>query len=403
MPAKKKKMRETKKRMQAEEKKTKKVMEDKTFGLKNKNKSKKVQKYISQIQKQTTGEDDVRRNRTNAHNKEEQARKKAAKNAKKQKALMADMMMKSKIRQPKLAPGTDPKTVLCAFFKAGQCKKSEEECIYSHDLDIEKKQAAKNLFVDARRKDDDDEKDDSTSADWTQEQLEEIVKKKQSSANKNLPTEKVCKFFLQAVERGQFGWFWKCQNGDSCIYKHALPEGYVFKKDKIKPKEEKELSLEQLVEIERGKLETFTPVTEESFKEWKEARMARRAKEKEEKLAEMKAAKSGGGGKSKSASKDENAGLTGRALFEMDESLFVDDEGASDEKYKSKEDEEDDDEDEVSNGKGIEGDEEEEGEGDDDGDKGEIQISSVLDDEALDDALEGLEDLDLDDLDGLDQ
>ena len=35
------------------EKQKQKVVEDKTFGLKNKNKSTKVQKYVQQVQKQT--------------------------------------------------------------------------------------------------------------------------------------------------------------------------------------------------------------------------------------------------------------------------------------------------------------------------------------------------------------
>ncbi len=39
----------------AEEKKKQKVVEDKTFGLKNKNKSKSVQKYIQGVQSQVGG------------------------------------------------------------------------------------------------------------------------------------------------------------------------------------------------------------------------------------------------------------------------------------------------------------------------------------------------------------
>lgn len=40
----------------------------------------------------------------------------------------------------------------------------------------------------------------------------------------------VCKHFLEAVEKKQYGWFWVCPNGDKdCHYRHALPPGYVLK------------------------------------------------------------------------------------------------------------------------------------------------------------------------------
>lgn len=43
----------------------------------------------------------------------------------------------------------------------------------------------------------------------------------------------VCKYFLDAVEKEIYGWFWTCPNGgDACKYRHALPPGYVFKSKK---------------------------------------------------------------------------------------------------------------------------------------------------------------------------
>ena len=40
----------------------------------------------------------------------------------------------------------------------------------------------------------------------------------------------VCKYFLDAVEKKQYGWFWVCPNGGkNCHYRHALPPGYVLK------------------------------------------------------------------------------------------------------------------------------------------------------------------------------
>lgn len=42
--------------------------------------------------------------------------------------------------------------------------------------------------------------------------------------------EQVCKYFLEAVEKKQYGWFWACPNGGKdCHYRHALPPGYVLK------------------------------------------------------------------------------------------------------------------------------------------------------------------------------
>jgi len=35
-------------------------------------------------------------------------------------------IMRSTVRQPKLEPGVDPKSVLCEFFKAGCCDKGDK-------------------------------------------------------------------------------------------------------------------------------------------------------------------------------------------------------------------------------------------------------------------------------------
>ena len=56
-----------------------------------------------------------------------------------------------------------------------------------------------------------------TSADWDQETLEKVVEQKHGSKNRGLPpTTIVCKYFLDAVEKGLYGWFWQCPNGDKC-------------------------------------------------------------------------------------------------------------------------------------------------------------------------------------------
>lgn len=48
-----------------------------------------------------------------------------------------------------------------------------------------------------------------------------------------------------------YGWFWTCPNGgDKCIYRHALPPGFVFKKAKTEETEEDVMTIEELVEQE---------------------------------------------------------------------------------------------------------------------------------------------------------
>jgi hypothetical protein len=65
--------------------------------------------------------------------------------------------------------------------------------------------------------------------DWDQETLEKVVNEKHGSEKPSNATTIICKFFLEAVEKRQYGWFWKCPNGGDCKYRHALPPGYVLK------------------------------------------------------------------------------------------------------------------------------------------------------------------------------
>lgn len=54
-----------------------------------------------------------------------------------------------------------------------------------------------------RRKDDDE--DEEGMDDWDQDKLEEVVKQKHGT-EQNRPTEIICKFFLDAVEKKMYGW-----------------------------------------------------------------------------------------------------------------------------------------------------------------------------------------------------
>jgi hypothetical protein len=85
----------------------------------------------------------------------------------------------------------------------------------------------------------------------------------------------VCKFFLDAVEKSQYGWFWECPNGVSCHYRygrhtsahappilvaerpgrwdpcsHALPPGFTLKRDKKKDDGETKISIDEFIETE---------------------------------------------------------------------------------------------------------------------------------------------------------
>ena len=59
---------------------------------------------------------------------------------------------------------------------------------------------------------------------------------------------------MDAVEKSKYGWFWECPNGEKCIYRHALPVGYVLKRDKKKDEKRTEISLVDLIETERAAL-----------------------------------------------------------------------------------------------------------------------------------------------------
>ena len=53
------------------------------------------------------------------------------------------------MQQQKVPFGVDPKTVLCTFFKQGNCDKGRK-CKFSHDLSIERKGEKRSLYTDTR-------------------------------------------------------------------------------------------------------------------------------------------------------------------------------------------------------------------------------------------------------------
>jgi hypothetical protein len=48
-----------------------------------------------------------------------------------------------------VSKGADPKSVLCVFFKQGQCSKGDK-CKFSHDLTLERKSEKKSIYTDSR-------------------------------------------------------------------------------------------------------------------------------------------------------------------------------------------------------------------------------------------------------------
>lgn len=302
-----------------------KVVDDKTFGMKNK-KGGAAQKQIAQLQAQAKSGGNAEQKRKEAEKAAREREKKAAEDAKRE----AELLLNKPAQIQKVPFGVDPKTVLCIFFKKGNCEKGKK-CKFSHDLDVERKTEKKSLYTDTRENEDDKKKAE-TSADWDEDKLRSVVLSKKG--NQRTTTDKVCKYFIEAIEDGKYGWFWICPNGgDKCMYKHALPQGYVSYQTSflilllhtvnhaqntnllyknsfvLKTKEDrarekalldksplKTLTLEEFLESERHKLTgTLTPVTPESFAKWKKDRLDKKAAEEQARKA-----------------KD----ATGRALFE---------------------------------------------------------------------------------------
>ncbi|KAF2536815.1 hypothetical protein F2Q68_00019331 [Brassica cretica] len=162
---------------------------------------------------------------------------------------------------------------------------------------------------------------------WDQATLEKVVESKKNEYNQNKPTDIVCKYFLDAVEKKQYGWFWACPNGGKeCHYRHALPPGYILKSQMkaLLEEESQKMPVEEEIENERAKLKTATQMTPALFMEWKRKKIA----ERDAGLAASQAERA------------KNDRMSGRELFLSNASLFVDDAEAFEEYQREKEEEE---------------------------------------------------------------
>ncbi|KTG38031.1 hypothetical protein cypCar_00035012 [Cyprinus carpio] len=241
-----------------QEKKKEKIIEDKTFGLKNK-KGAKQQKFIKAVTQQ------VKYGQQNPRQVAAEAEKNKKKDDKKKELSELNELFKPVVAAQKVSKGVDPKSVLCAFFKQGQCTKD-------------------------------------TMENWDEKKLEEVVNKKHGEAEKKkAKTQIVCKYFLDAIENNKYGWFWVCPGGgDNCMYRHALPVGFVLKKDKKKEEtNEEKISLEDLIETERASLgANVTRITLETFLAWKkrkrQEKLAKAEQDMERKKADFKAGRAFG-------------------------------------------------------------------------------------------------------------
>lgn len=205
---------------------TAKLVDDKTFGMKNK-RGGAAQKQIAQLTSQMKSGGNPEQKRKEAEKLAREREKKAAEEARREQELLTKT-----VQIQKVPFGVDPKTVVCIFFKKGNCEKGKK-CKFSHDLDVERKTEKRNLYTDMRGGEE-EEKKKETSADWDEEKLRSVVMSKKG--NQRTSTDKVCKFFIEAIEDGKYGWFWICPNGaDKCMYKHALPPGYVNSLPDISP------------------------------------------------------------------------------------------------------------------------------------------------------------------------
>lgn len=99
---------------------------------------------------------------------------------------MADQREMAMIFKPvqtqKVEKGTDPKSVVCAFFKQGTCTKGDK-CKFSHDLSLENKVEKRSVYVDMR------DSEDDPMTNWDDAKLKEVVDKKHSEEKRRPTTE----------------------------------------------------------------------------------------------------------------------------------------------------------------------------------------------------------------------
>ncbi|OAF70462.1 Zinc finger CCCH domain-containing protein 15 [Intoshia linei] len=260
------------------EPKKERVTIDRTFGLKNK-KGAKQQKFITNVKNQKTA-DDIEKQQLNF-----QKKNKKLKDEQERKEL--NMLFKTFV--PKNKEDENTKNILCLFFKNGKCSKGKK-CKFSHDLSQIRKSEKRSVF-------EDDAKDNDLNL--------------PNDSNNLTRTNKICKHFLEAIDKSKYGWFWQCPNGEKCVFRHSLPKDYVLKKKKKKVAQVnvEDAIMKELLTLQSAIAEgaELTQISLENFIEWKEYK----------KSVKRKAIKSDIKIKKTNVKKGVIVKLTGREIFSM--------------------------------------------------------------------------------------
>lgn len=140
--------------------------------MKNK-KGAKQQKFIQQVEKQV---------KSGGVHPLKEVTKKTEKELKLKEQKELALLFKP-VQSQKIEKGADPKSIICAFFKQGQCGKGDR-CKFSHDLTIERKAEKRSLYVDMR----DDDNENDTMENWDEEKLLEVIEKKHGKSGGKIPT-----------------------------------------------------------------------------------------------------------------------------------------------------------------------------------------------------------------------
>lgn len=287
------------------EKKVKKVVEDKTFGLKNKNKSKKVQKYIDQVT--NSAKHGGGKNQSRAYHEKQAAAKKAEKEARKQAELEMFKLLgdaykpkkKNKSKKLKKKEAEEKKQ------KAEEEKLKKKE-IFERDFaipivplkdvfQIDSKAEIERICAVITHKDNLPSKDSAGQpclhieiSDGTTLKPFTLVLIGETPTSFNLKEGTVIDVRNSiAMVRGEKVLIETVK--EMTTVSGSSPE---LTEHVIKLKEEQEtlraqggIPIEQLIEEKRAKLESekLTPVTKESFYAWKEKKRKKRDAEAEEK------------------------------------------------------------------------------------------------------------------------
>jgi hypothetical protein len=78
------------------------------------------------------------------------------------------------------------------------------------------------MYTDARE----DGKEEGMEG-WDDAKLKEVVDKKHGSQKIPNQTDIICKYFLEAIENGKYGWFWECPNGGNRTFNYSFNLTFV--------------------------------------------------------------------------------------------------------------------------------------------------------------------------------